>query len=160
MAGLVIILIVVAVIGSMGFAFYMYNTYQPNLITGTEGDTITVGPVEYVITFEGTHSGVERKPTNDTFVMIGITAKNIGSEDTPLSGGQFILTNGTKNFVASYLELSENDLLFERIEPNKPVLRTTQFNVSFNEDTQYHVIIKPQKEQASTDRARICITNC
>ena len=61
MAGLVIILIVVAVIGSMGFAFYMYNTYQPNLITGTEGDTITVGPVEYVITFEGTHSGVERK---------------------------------------------------------------------------------------------------
>ena len=159
MSGLFII-IVVAIIGSMGFALYMYGEYQPNLIRGVEGQVVTVGPVEYVLTFEGTHSGVEKMPRNDTFMMIGITAKNIGNTDTPLSGGQFVLTNGTKNFAASYLELSETDLLFERIEPDKAVLRTTQFNVTFDESAQYHVIIKPQKEQSSTDKARICLINC
>ena len=59
MAGFVVVMIIVGIFVSMGAGMYMYSQYQTNYITAVEGDIITVGPVEYVITFEGTHNGSE-----------------------------------------------------------------------------------------------------
>jgi hypothetical protein len=65
--------------------------YQTNFIEVNEGEPVVVGPVEYVVTFEGTHEGDKETQPENTFLKIGIIAKNISDEKTAMSGGQFFL---------------------------------------------------------------------
>lgn len=161
MAGFVVVMIIVGIFVSMGAGMYMYSQYQTNYITAVEGDIITVGPVEYVITFEGTHNGSEEIRPENTFVMIGITAKNTSDEKTLLTGGQFyIVDEKDQKHEAIYGEFSSKDLFIEWLEPNKPIEITTQFDISFDEESQYKIIVRPQKEQSTVDTAVVCITNC
>ena len=161
MAGFVVVMIIVGIFVSMGAGMYMYSQYQTNYITAVAGDTITVGPVEYVITFEGTHNGSEEIRPENTFVMIGITAKNISNEKTLLTGGQcYIVDEKEQKHEAIYGEFSSKDLFIEWLEPNKPIEITTQFDIPFDEESQYKIIVRPQKEQSTVDTAVICITNC
>jgi len=160
MVNLGLIIIIGAVVGSMGIAIYTYTQYQTNFVTGVAGETVRVGPVEYIITFEGTFEGTDETKPKNTFVKIGIVAKNISKEVTNLSGGQFFFVDGNKKYEATYGEFDVNDLLFEKIEPNKPVQRTTQFDVKFEDGKQYNILIRPQKEQSTVDTASVCILNC
>ncbi len=163
MAGFVVVMIIVGIFASMGAGMYMYSVYQTNYITGVAGDTITVGPVEYVITFEGTHNGSEEIRPENTFVMIGITAKNTSDEKTLLTGGQFYIVDEKDQKHEAIFgegEFSSKDLFIEWLEPNKPIEITTQFDIPFNEESQYKIIVRPQKEQSTTDTAVVCITNC
>ena len=161
MAGFVVVMIIVGIFVSMGAGMYMYSQYQTNYITAVAGDTITVGPVEYVITFEGTHNGSEEIRPENTFVMIGITAKNTSDEKTLLTGGQFyIVDEKDQKHEAIYGEFSSKDLFIEWLEPNKPIEITTQFDIPFDEESLYKIIVRPQKEQSTTDTAVVCITNC
>ena len=163
MAGFVVVMIIVGIFVSMGAGMYMYSQYQTNYISAVAGDTITVGPVEYVITFEGTHNGSEEIRPENTFVMIGITAKNITNEKTLLTGGQFyIVDERDQKHEATYGEgeFSSKDLFIEWLEPNKSIEITTQFDIPFDEESLYKIIVRPQKEQSTTDTAVVCITNC
>ena len=157
------VIVVGAIIASMAAGMYMYTQYQTNYITSVAGETITVGPVEYVITFEGTHEGSEDVVPENTFVMIRITAKNISNEKTLLTGGQFyIVDEKEQKHIAIYGEetFSSKDLFIEWLEPNKPIEITTQFDIPFDEEKLYKIIVRPQKEQSTTDTAVVCITNC
>ncbi|MBL7001935.1 MAG: DUF4352 domain-containing protein [Nitrosopumilus sp.] len=155
------VIVIGIIFGTMAAGMYAYTQYQTNYITAVAGDAIIVGPVEYIITFEGTHDGNKETIPENTFVMIGITAKNITNEETPLSGGQFyIIDEKEQKHEAIYGEFSSKDLLVELLEPNKPVERTTQFDIPFDEEKQYKIIVRPQKEQTTVDTAVICITNC
>jgi len=161
MAQMVIVIVFGAVIVSMAAGMYMYAQYQTNYSTTVAGETITVGPVEYVITFEGTHDGNKKVAPENTFVMIGIVAKNIGDEKTILTGGQFyIVDENEQKHKAIYGEFSSKDLYIEWLEPNKAIEITTQFDIPFDEEKQYKIIIRPQKEQSTVDTAVVCITNC
>lgn len=161
MAGLGVVIVIGAIIASMGVAMYMYTQYQINFIESVEGQTVTVGPVEYIITFEGTSEGTKKVSPENVFVVIGITAKNIGNEKTMLSGGQFYLVDEKdQKHKAVYGEFSSKDLFLESLEPNKPVERTTQFDIPFDEEKKYKIIIRPQKEQSTVDTALVCLTNC
>ena len=161
MAGLGVIIIIGAIIVSMGLAMFMYTQYTTNFIESVVGEKVTIGPVEYVITFEGTHEGSKEVKPENTFVMIGITAKNTGDEKTIISGGQFyIVDEKDQKHEAVYGEFSSKDLFLETLEPNKPIERTTQFDIPFDEENQYKIIIRPQKEQSTVDTAVVCITNC
>jgi hypothetical protein len=161
MARIGIIIVICAVIISMGASMYMYAQYQTNYITAVAGETVTVGPVEYTITFEGTHEGDKETIPENTFVMIGIVAKNIGDEKTQISGGQFYFVDEKEQkHKPVYGEFSSKDMLMEWLEPNKPIEKTTQFDILFDDEEQYKIIIRPQKEQSSVDTAVICITNC
>ena len=161
MAGIGIVIVLVAVIASMGAAMYTYTQYQTNYIETVAGETFTVGPVEYIITFEGTHEGNKEVKPENTFVQIGIVAKNISDEKTRISGGQFfIVDEKDQKYEAVYGEFSSKDMLMEWLEPNKPIEKTTQFDIPFDEKKQYKIIIRPQKEQATVDTAVVCITNC
>ena len=93
MAGLGIVIVIGAIIASMGFALITYMQYETNYIESSVGNTVNVGPVEYIITFEGTHNGDKDNIPENTFVMIGITAKNTSSEKTVISGGQFYIVD-------------------------------------------------------------------
>jgi hypothetical protein len=161
MGGIGVVIVIGAIIASMGIAMIMYTQYTTNFIESTSGETITVGPVEYVVTFEGTHEGSKEVVPENTFVMIGITAKNIGDEKTLFSGGQlYIVDEKEQKHEAVYGEFSSKDLLIEWLEPGESIERTTQFDIPFDEEKQYKIIIRPQKEQSTVDTALICITNC
>jgi len=161
LAGIGIVLVFGVVIASMAAGIYTYTQYQTNYITSVAGEAVTVGPVEYVITFEGTHEGNKGNIPKNMFVMVGITAKNISNEKTTISGGQFyIVDDKEQKHEAIFGEFSSKDLFLETIEPNKSIQRTTQFDIPFDEEKQYKIIIRPQKEQSTTDTAVVCITNC
>ena len=161
MGGIGVVIVIGAIIASMGLAMVMYTQYTTNFIESTAGEKITVGPVEYMVTFEGTHEGSKEVVPENTFVMIGITAKNIGDEKTLFSGGQlYIVDEKEQKHEAVYGEFSSKDLLIEWLEPDESIERTTQFDIPFDEEKQYKIIIRPQKEQSTVDTALICITNC
>ena len=161
MAGIGVVIVIGAIIASMAAAMYMYTQYQTNYIESVAGEMVTVGPVEYIVIFEGTHEGNKEVMPENTFVKIGITAKNIGDEKTLLSGGQFFIIDEKEvKHEAVYGEFSSKDLLIEWIEPGKSIERTTQFDIPFDEENPYKIIIRPQKEQSSVDTASICITEC
>jgi len=161
MGGIGLVIVIAAIIGSMALAMFMYTQYQTNYIESSVGNPVMVGPVEYVVTFEGTHEGDKDTVPENTFVMIGITAKNTGDEKTLLSGGQFYLVGDKdQKHKAIFGEFSSKDLWMEWLEPNKPIEITTQFDIPFDEEKQYKIIIRPQKEQSTVDTASICLTNC
>ena len=150
-----------AIIGSMILANYVYIQYQTNFIEVDAGEIVTVGPVEYVVTFEGTHEGSKEVKPENIFVKIGITAKNISDEKTALSGGQFYLIDEKdQKHKAVFGEFSAKDLWLIGLDPGNPIEVTTQFDIPFDEDVNYKIVIRPQKEQSTVDTASICITNC
>jgi len=161
MARMGLVIVIGAIIGSMILANYMYTQYQTNFIETNAGELVVVGPVEYTVTFEGTHEGSKEVKPENTFVKIGIIAKNTGNEKTLLSGGQFYLIDGKdQKHKAVFGEFTSKDLWLEWLEPNKPIEVTTQFDVPFDEDVNYKIIIRPTKEQATVDTASICLINC
>ena len=54
----------------------------------------------------------------------------------------------------------QKDLLLEWIQAGESVEKTTQFDIPFDEKSQYEIIIRPQKDQDTVDTAVVCITNC
>ena len=156
-----IVIVVGAIIASIVIANFAYTQYQTNYIETTAGETVKVGPVEYVVTFEGTHEGSKEVKPENTFVMIGIFAENVSKDKTVISGGQFyIVDEKNQKHKAVYGPFSSKELGLEGLDPGKPIERTTQFDIPFDEDIQYKIIIRPQKDQVTTDTASICITNC
>ena len=156
-----IVIVVGAIIASIVIANFAYTQYQTNYIETTAGETVKVGPVEYVVTFEGTHEGSKEVKPENTFVMIGIFAENVSEDKTVISGGQFyIVDEKNQKHKAVYGPFSSKELGLEGLDPGKPIERTTQFDIPFDEDVQYKIIIRPQKDQVTTDTASICITNC
>jgi len=161
MARVGLVIVIGAIIGSMILANYMYTQYQTNFIEVNAGETVLVGPVEYIVTFEGTHEGDKETQPENTFVKIAITAENISDENTVMSGGQFYLIDEKdQKHKAVFGEFSATDLWLVGLEPNKPIEVTTQFDVPFDEDENYKIVIRPQKDQATVDTASICLTNC
>ncbi|MCY4491350.1 MAG: DUF4352 domain-containing protein [Thaumarchaeota archaeon] len=155
------VILVVGVIATMAGALYAYTLYQTNFIVVNAGDPVQVGPVQYVVLFDGTHMGDEDTKPEHTFVKIKIEAENTSDQDTIMSGGQFFLQDEKeKNHIAIYGEFSSTDLRRVTLEPGKAQSVTTQFDVPFDEDSQYNVVIRPTKEQTTVDTAKICITNC
>jgi hypothetical protein len=150
-----------AIIVSISAAMFMYTQYQTNYIESSVGNVVTVGPVEYIVTFEGTHQGDKETVPENTFVMIGITAKNVSEENTALSGGQFYLIDEKdQKHKAVFGEFSPKDLWIVGLDPGKPMEITTQFDIEFDEEIQYKIVIRPQKDQSTVDTASICLTNC
>jgi hypothetical protein len=156
-----LVIVIGAIIASMSVAMFTYTQYQTNYIESNVGNVVTVGPVEYVVTFEGTHEGDKETVPENTFVMIGVTAKNVSDEKTALSGGQFFLIDEKdQKHRAVFGEFSPKDLWLEGLDPGKPIEITTQFDIEFDEEKQYKIVIRPQKDQSTVDTASICLTNC
>ena len=74
MARMGLVIVIGAIIGSMVLANYVYTQYQTNFIETNAGELVVVGPIEYIVTFEGTHEGSKEVKPENTFVKIGIIA--------------------------------------------------------------------------------------
>ncbi|MEE8178937.1 MAG: hypothetical protein V3T63_03060 [Nitrosopumilaceae archaeon] len=160
-SGLVIAIIIGVIIISMGFAFYMYLLYQPNFIEVQAGEPIQVGPVKYIVGYEGEHTGNKDTQPEGTFFKIRITAENLDSETTILTGGQFfLLDESDKKYQAVYGKFSDEDLLTDLLELNVPVTWTTQFDIPYDEQEKYRIGILATKIQSSNDIGIVCVQNC
>jgi len=166
-----VVIVIGIIIISMTVTMYIYTQYQTNFIRINAGEPIVIGPVEYTITFDGIHKGNEKiveTKSDNTFVRIKIIAKNISEKKTVISASQFYLIDEKQQkHLPVYGGFSTEDLVYEGfrssdhwLEPNKPVIMTTQFDVSYDELNQYNIVIRPSKQQSSIDTAVICITNC
>jgi hypothetical protein len=88
-------------------------------------------------------------------------AENISEEITRMSGIQFRLVDESRpNLEAVYGGFSEEDLIDDYLEPGKPASWTTQFDVPYDEEKQYKIVIRATKDQATSDTAIVCLTNC
>ncbi len=160
-SGLVIAIIIGVIIISMGFAFYMYLLYQPNFIEVQAGEPIQVGPVKYIVGYEGEHTGNKDTQPEGTFFKIRITAENLDSETTIMTGGQFfLLDESDKKYQAVYGKFSDEDLLTDLLELNVPVTWTTQFDIPYDEQEKYRIGILATKIQSSNDIGIVCVHNC
>ena len=156
------VLVVAAVVASMAIALYFYGEYQPNFVHADAGEPVTVGPVRYVVEYEGTHEGNdETAPENGAFVKIRIRATNLGDDETRMSGGQFYIVDKDENRVQPvYGSFSDEDLLDDYLQPGREAVWTTQFDVPFDEQEQYRIGILPTKVQSSKDIGIVCLLNC
>ncbi len=156
-----IVIVIGVIIISMAVAMYMYTQYQTNFIMVKTGEPVVIGPVEYTVTFDGTHKGNKETIPANTFVKIKIAAKNISEEKTWISGAQFYLIDEKQQkYQSVYGGFSTEDLSSNWLEPHKSVMLTTQFDVPYDETKQYNIVVRPSKQQSSVDTAVICITNC
>ena len=161
MAGIGLIIVIAVILISMGAAMYTYTQYQTNFITVNSGEPVTVGPVQYSITLDGTNSGNKETQPENTFVKIRIDAENISQEPTRISGGQFYFVDEKdQKHEAVFGEFSEEDLFNHKLDPGQSSSWTTQFDIAYDDQEKYHIIIRPLKEQSTVDTAKICITNC
>ena len=145
----------------MAAAIFMYTQYQTNFIQVKAGDSVTVGPMQYVVTFDGTHNGSKETQPENVFVKIRIDTKNMSDENQRLSGGQFYLIDeNNQKHEAVYGNFSPDDLIDDVLAPGESAVWTTQFDVPFDEQKQYDIVIRPTKQQSTVDTALICITNC
>lgn len=156
-----VVIVAGAIIVSMVIALYVFSQYQPNITTVKAGESVIVGPVKYILAFDGTHNGNEKTRPENTFLKIRIIATNIADENTRISGGQFYLIDETGlTHQPIYGGFSEEDLIDDWIEPGKTVSWTTQFDIAYKDEIQYKVGIRPSKQQSSTDIGIVCLTNC
>lgn len=158
---LTIAIIIVSIAASMGFATYMYYEYQPNFKLVDAGQPVQVGPVIYTIDYLGMHEGDDDIKPEEIFFKIKISVENVGSSTTLLSGGQFyLLDENDKKYRAVYGEFSKDDLFNDDLKPGESIVRTTQFDIPFNENSKYRIGVLPSKDQSSNDIGIICVFNC
>lgn len=154
-------IIIAGIAVSMVFATYMYSEYQPNFITVQAGQPVQVGPVVYAVEHIGQHNGDKDIQPDEIFFQIRISAENIGTTTTLLSGGQFyLLDENDKKYRAIYGDFSDEDLFNDDLKPNVPLTRTTQFDILYDENKRYRIGILPVKEQSSNDIGLVCVQNC
>ena len=146
---------------SMVIAGSYFWTVQTIYIIPESGESVVVADVMYDIEFVKIHDGTKEVKPNGVFFQISITAVSMRDEPTNLSGGQFILvdSNGITH-IAQFLETGPDELWYEEIEHDVAVTRTTQFDIEYDKDEQYQIIVKPLKEQKTNEWGKVCVKNC
>lgn len=157
------VLVMGGIIGSMVIALAVYALYQPSVIEVARGEFTTVGPVEYSVLFHGIHEGNENFVPENTFVSILIEMRNLQSETVSVSGAQFYIIDENSRHhwpVFGNGTMGPEDLLVVELEPGILASRTTQFDIPYDQDATYKVLVRPAKDHTSGDSVIFCITNC
>ena len=146
---------------SMVLAGSYFWTVQTIYITPESDESVAVADVMYDIEFVTIHDGTKEVKPEGVFFQISITAVNMRDEPTNLSGGQFILVDGNGiTHIAQFLDTGPDELWYEKIEHGVAVTRTTQFDIKYDKDERYQVIVKPLKEQKTNEWGKVCVKNC
>ena len=186
MAGIGTFIMLGIVVGSICVSMYLFLDNQVVNVTEESGDSITMGNVEFYVSYIGNHELLEKtkeyaeiektqevkglatsEKAEGVYFQIQITAHNIGTETVRFTGGQFHLYDIDRTkYDAVFIgyadsggteELSVVDLL-----PNGSVTVTTQFDIPYDDEMKYVVGIIPDRYglQDSQERGHVCIKNC
>lgn len=78
MARITIVIVIAAIIASIGIAISYYVEFQPNFLNVNSGESVKVGPVKYIVEYIGNHEGNEKTRPQNTFFQVSIIAENEG----------------------------------------------------------------------------------
>ena len=180
------ILVIAGVIISIAIAFFFYGEESFREVkVSAWGEPIMVGPINFdvpdVANFDflektkavkeweqrqieefGIMDPTKEKPDH-TYFQIQITAENMGDEIIEFTGGEFHLYDtNDKKWAASFVGYGDSELTEVKLEQNKAVTVTTQFDIPYDEEMTYRVGIVPNRfgMEQTTEIAFICIKNC
>jgi len=174
------------VVGSICVSMYLFLDNQVVNVTEESGDSITMGNVEFYVSYIGNHELLEKtkeyaemektqeikgiatsEKAEGVYFQIQITAHNIGTETVRFTGGQFFLFDiDNKKYDAVFIGYNSPDgteeLSVVDILPNSSITVTTQFDIPYDEGMKYTVGIIPDRFglQDSQERGFVCIKNC
>ena len=180
------IIVIAGIFISIGVAFLFYGEESFREVkVSSWGEPIMVGPinfdVQYVANFDflektkavkeweqrqieefGIMDPTKEKP-DGVFFQIQITAENMEDEIIEFTGGEFYLYDiDDKKWAASFVGYGDPELSEVKLEQNKAVTVTTQFDIPYDEEMVYRVGIVPNRfgMEQTTEIAFICIKNC
>lgn len=161
-----IIVVMGGVIATMVIAMIFFWNYQPNVIQVEAGQGVIVGPVEYMLIYQGIQKGDARTESDSTFMKVDITAKDVDTGESVLTKkSQFSLHDkqGKKTSPTHGVFIEDNDIDDAQTPDKKPTKITAFFPIqdeTLDDEFSYVITIRPTKEQRSTDIAVVCMTNC
>ena len=153
MARIGIVLIIAAIVVSMAIAMVFYLDYQPNIINAKLGEEVTVGPVKYILTYDGIEKGSKEIESDATFMKINIISEGLSGEAVTAEKKQFSLVDKQGK------QTKPTHGIFTKDSP-AVVAYFPLVDEELDEEFQYNILIRPTKEQRSTDLAVICVTQC
>jgi len=186
MAGIGTFIMLGIVVGSICVSMYLFLDNQVVNVTEESGDSITMGNVEFYVSYIGNHELLEKtkeyaemektqeikgiatsEKAEGVYFQIQITAHNIGTETVRFTGGQFYLFDiNQEKYDAIFIGYAGSDIIEElsRVDllPGSSVTVTTQFDIPDDEEMKYTVGILPDRFglQESEERGFVCIKNC
>jgi len=147
------VIVIAAIVASMVVAMAFFVEYQPNIKEVNLGQQITIGPATYILSYEGIEKGRQEIKADETFMKIGIIAESPSGEQITPEKRQFILVDKgrtqTQPTHGIFAEDSPQVIAYFPLQAGK-----------LDEDIQYKIMIRPTKEQGSTDLGFVCVTNC
>ncbi len=147
------VVVVGAVVISMGVAMAFFVEYQPNIIESQLGQQIKVGPATYILSYEGIEKGSKEIESDMTFMKIGIVAEGPEGEPVTAEKKQFILLD--KNGV----QTQPTHGIFAKDSPQVIAYFPLE-DEEIDDEFQYKIMVRPTKDQGSTDLGFVCVTNC
>lgn len=148
MASLAVIVVAAAVVASMSVAMVFFLDYKPEIVTASAGERVRVGPNTYAVTYLGTEEGQD---TGTVLAKVSIDARGPGGDPAPVGRQQFgLVDKSPPPTQPSHGEFGEGGQI------------TAYFPLQegFDEEFEYVLMIRPTKEQSSSDLARVCLANC
>ena len=153
MVRLGMVVVIGGVVISMGVAMVFFLEYQPNVLEAQLGQQITIGPVTYTLSYEGLEKGSKEIESDRMFMKIGILAEDSNGEMITAEKKQFILLDKNRAHTEPthgiFVEGSPQILAYFPLEEDK-----------LDDEFQYKIMVRPTKEQRSTDLGFVCVTNC
>lgn len=147
MASLAVIAVAAAVVASMSVAMVFFLDYKPEIVTASAGERVRVGPNTYAVTYDG----IEEEESGTVFARVSIDARGPGGDPAPVGRQQFgLVDKSPPPTQPSHGEFGEGGQI------------TAYFPLQggFDEEFEYVLMIRPTKEQSSSDLARVCLANC
>ena len=147
MASLAVIAVAAAVVASMSVAMVFFLDYKPEIVTASAGERVRVGPNTYAVTY----GGIEDEDSGTVFAKVSIDARGPGGDPAPVGRQQFgLVDKSPPPTQPSHGEFGEDGQI------------TAYFPLQggFDEEFEYVLMIRPTKEQSSSDLARVCLANC
>lgn len=153
MVRILAVIVIAAIVASMGVAMAFFVEYQPNIKEVNLGQRITIGPATYILSYEGIEKGSKEIKSDKTFMKIGIIAENPSGEQVAPEKRQFILIDKDKT------QTQPTHGIFAEDSPQIIAYFPLQ-DGELDGEFQYKIMIRPTKEQGSTDLGFVCVTNC
>ena len=169
MAGIGTFIMLGIVVGSICVSMYLFLDNQMVDVTEESGDLITIGGVEFYVSYIGNHEILEKTKeyaeiektqevkglatseiAEGVYFQIQITAHNIGTETVRFTGGQFHLYDIDKTkYEAVFIGYDSLDGMEESsvidLLPNASTTVTTQFDIPYDDEMKYTIGIIPDK---------------
>lgn len=146
MASLAVAIIAAGIIGSMAVAMAYFVDYKPQVQEASAGERVRVGPNTYTVEYLGVEDGVQEAP-GVTFAKVSVES---GSSEPPERRQLALVDKTPPPTPPSHGVFGEGGAV------------TAYFPLQgeFDEQFEYVLMIRPTKEQDSSDLAMVCVANC